>query len=538
LSIGIVGAIATAPLSFPLGLAVGIGLSLVSTLLGWQLTGFGVFGGKPELSHNYGLSKHLKDHGNAVGHFLTFDVYVAPNSTGTFTARSQHHSRPATGGDIDYEVTDSTTARPIWKISIDSPEPPGSQDAPSTTAEGATTIPEFEKFSAKIEAASFSSNVNEKVISEGGNPKEAIVEPHPKPGIAGPFRNVPEGENVQYSADQTVIAGSHVEEYRWYAYRLSTDNWLEYLTKLVDPGRTGEELTEMFEPEDDATGKLAEIEYEHSGRYLLVLEVEDGKLANRTEDGAYYDGTVTRTMEIVDVNTEPPDPEIVTPESASADETLGFDARQTTDPESSRSELDFDWILFGPVPESVVDDGLSSPDELFELMLSLGGFGVEQKAGEYVEIPAEDTRAGVYFAVLTVTDDSGSWATTIDTVTVEEGEYELAWDEGTHVFRVRRPQNDQNLSVVLEAEDGTDFDLFATFDGRDPSPQSFDRRSASGGPNERIQFGPDELGSTVELKVGVNATSGKGNYYLRPEDAPHASLEFLGGDGTPQDDDA
>jgi serine protease len=130
---------------------------------------------------------------------------------------------------------------------------------------------------------------------------------------------------------------------------------------------------------------------------------------------------------------------------------------------------------------------------------------------------------------LEITDDEGQTATITPSVGVREDPTlcgnvsETTRESGRlaagerqvvdHAFRTRVPCR---ATVSLSGPDEADFDLYLTTDGRRPTSEDYDRRSATPGSDERVHL-PD-LDGVVRLRALVHARSGAGTYDLAVEE--------------------
>lgn len=406
-----------------LGTGVGLVVGIVISVVSWMETDFSVFGftPDPDLEYNKGVSNYAskRGRGRTVGHYAVFDVYVTPDSTGQFTVQSQHDSSPASGASYngEFDQLDGDSIRSLWTVTVD-PLPPKDQLTQTTTE--ANEIPESEKFTASITTANFKDNENETVSVGGEQVGEAVLKPRPKPGIAGPLRKIPPGQPMEYSADQTVLASAPVASYEWRAYRVPESHWMDALEATITTDDAVENasealferLTEALTPDATGRGKFPEITYDEPGRYLLTLEVTD-KHGHRGV-----------TAEFVDVDTLPPEPKITVEQSDSGGTVLS--AERTAVPDGDASDLSYDWLVVGPLSELIA--GTAGTTGLFSTIGVLLSPAVRSESGMEVPLTSEQ---GTYVAILTVTNPSGTWVSTMEVLDAGLFFYD-DWEDGTY----------------------------------------------------------------------------------------------------------
>lgn len=495
-------------LSFLPGFLLGAGF----VALDWALTGFDLVENeyRSQVPYNYGISNEQPTERvtAAAGQYITFDVYVAPDETdegsvGKFTVGSRQRFDPA------------------WKVRIDRSKPKD-QLTDSESSDG-TSVPSSETFTAEIEDANFNDARNTRKEDQSAG-EARTRKPRPQPGIAGPLKNVPSGESVEYSANQTMLAGSHIEEYRWRTYPLSDGVWKQYQRDVISAG-TGveiESLTDRVSQEGEFRGEFPEIEFEQSGRYVLELEVEDGNARN--EPGT--DGVVGRTFEFVDVNTKAPDPAITLRTDESEDDGATLSAEETTDPDNDLSELDYEWIIAGPLPEEVAE--LSSGDvtdlpslNLFYVLSLLREVQATSQTatGREVSLSDFDTDEGVYVALLTATDPSGAWGRTVrvfdgagceqfdedvDVPYVTTGELSKRRELDQYVLELRGELWGDDVTISVEGREEDDLDLYVTLDGRTPTLVDYDRKSSIEGSEGTVELtAPNTKITEMGIAVGL-----------------------------------
>jgi serine protease len=138
---------------------------------------------------------------------------------------------------------------------------------------------------------------------------------------------------------------------------------------------------------------------------------------------------------------------------------------------------------------------------------------------------------GSYTVSLGVVDDDGAGDTATDTITVEDsgggggecgavtetatttGSLSGYWDDQVFAYTVQT-SNPCQITVALEGESGTDFDLYVTADGRTPSTDDYDARSISSNSTEQVRL--EEFGS--EVGILVDSWSGSGTFQLGIEE--------------------
>lgn len=497
--------------SFPPALLLGVGFLVVD----WALTDFDLLENEYEskIPYNYGISNKQPGSGPATGNYLVFDVYVSPvetegDSVGKFTIGTEQRSAPA------------------WKVKIDQLKPKDQLDSSDSESSDETDLSGSEVFTAEIEDASFNSKRNAySDRDDEGSSTVAIQKPRPQPGIAGPLKNVPSGKPVEYSANQTMLAGSHVEEYRWRTYYVTDTMWRRYQMEIVNVGESEavESLRDRAPREGEFRGKFPEIEYEQSGRYLLELEVEDGNAENEPGAG----GVTGRTLEFVDVDTKAPEPAITVREEESEDDGVTLSAEETNDPDNELSELDYEWIIAGPLPEEVAELSSGSVTDLsslnlFYILSLLRTVRATTQTATGMEVPLSnfDTDDGVYVALLTATDPSGAWGRTVrvfdgvgceqfdedvDAPYVTTGDLSKRRELDQYVLELRGGLWGGDVTITVEGRQEDDLDLYVTLDGREPTLVDYDRKSYVEGPDEVVELSaPDTKVTDMGIAVGLH----------------------------------
>ncbi|WP_247728329.1 PKD domain-containing protein [Halovivax limisalsi] len=180
----------------------------------------------------------------------------------------------------------------------------------------------------------------------------------------------------------------------------------------------------------------------------------------------------------------------ISPTDPAVDETITFDASASSDPDGSITSYEWD---FG--------DGSTGSGETDTHSYSA---------------------AGEYTAELTVTDDAGATDSTTQTVMVEEGEDcgadsatgsadgHLAWwnEEQVHTYATQTA-SPCGVTVELDGPGFADFDLYVTYDGRTPTREDYDDRSAGSGATESVS---GSLSGTTDVGIMVYAAEGWGEY--------------------------
>jgi len=79
-----------------------------------------------------------------------------------------------------------------------------------------------------------------------------------------------------------------------------------------------------------------------------------------------------------------------------------------------------------------------------------------------------------------------------------------------------KTSNPCQIEVSLTGPRNADFDLYVTLDGRTPTPDDFDKRSATSSPNEQVIT--DEIDADTELGILVDSASGSGSFEVSVEE--------------------
>ncbi|WP_247728326.1 PKD domain-containing protein [Halovivax limisalsi] len=179
------------------------------------------------------------------------------------------------------------------------------------------------------------------------------------------------------------------------------------------------------------------------------------------------------------------------PTDPSVGETVSVDAGASSDPDGSITSYEWD---FG--------DG-------------------ETATGETATHAYEST--GEYTVALTVTDDDGATDSASELITVVDDGGEcgaesesttesgfLAWWNGDAVHTYATKTSDPcGVTVELEGPGFANFDLYVTYDGRTPTREDYDDRSAGAGSSESIT---GDLSGATDVGILVDGVDGWGEY--------------------------
>ncbi len=148
---------------------------------------------------------------------------------------------------------------------------------------------------------------------------------------------------------------------------------------------------------------------------------------------------------------------------------------------------------------------------------------------------------GEYTLGLTITDDDGATDTASKTITVgasgcddvrrsqhHSESLDSSGDGKTYTHELPAGRV-CNVDVTLSGPDSTDFDLYVTLDGREPTTADHDRRAWSENSQESLSIDGEALDVPGELGILVHSYAGSGEYDLGIEE--FGTLEDGGDDG-------
>jgi len=225
-----------------------------------------------------------------------------------------------------------------------------------------------------------------------------------------------------------------------------------------------------------------------------------------------YSGSGDYTLEIEEVGGEgsdDPEPEPNEPPEAAL----------TADPTTVTAG---DPVTFDATPSSDADGSI----ERYEWALGDGTDATGRTLSHTYTDPGE------YAVELTVTDDDGATDSATRTITVEPGDGGECGDatageqyEGTlfsffggNSYTYEPDTADScRVTVTLDGPTGGNFDLYVTTDGRTPTPDDFDRRSASPDSQEEVSL-VDDGDVSGPIGILVEPASGFGQYTLDVEE--------------------
>ncbi|WP_226005734.1 PKD domain-containing protein [Natrinema salinisoli] len=234
-----------------------------------------------------------------------------------------------------------------------------------------------------------------------------------------------------------------------------------------------------------ASGETVSHAYDETGQYTVRLEVTD-------DDG--NSDTATATVSVEEESDEAPIARLeVIPASPSVGEQVTFDGSGSSDPDGTITG--YEWVVDGE----------------------------EVGTGDTAEYTFDAT--GTYDVELTVTDDDGNSDTASERITVEDDgggecgdETESTtengrlswWDDGDVYTYETSTTSPCNIEIVLDGPTYfADFDLYVTYDGREPTPGDYDDRATSSDADESIE---SALDGQTDVGILVDRYSGRGEY--------------------------
>jgi chitodextrinase len=271
-------------------------------------------------------------------------------------------------------------------------------------------------------------------------------------------------------------AGTDFDLYLTYDGRTpTTRNWDE---RSYNYGSDEEIVADPDQLAGDAEFGVLVNSYDGAGDYELVFEEVGGG------GEAPNEGPTAR----IDVS----------PAEPVAGEAITFDGTGSSDPDGTIAS--YEWTLDGEVVST-------EPSDTFTL------------------------DAGEYTAELTVTDDEGASDSTAATLTVApddggncgaERETASTSDRLYGIFGGDTYTYDTSTAtpcratVTLDGPAGADFDLYVTLDGRTPTRDDYDERSAGPGADEELVLTDVDAGTSVGILV--DPASGYGEYIIAVEE--------------------
>lgn len=254
-----------------------------------------------QFQHGFGNQYSLGDEkGAGTGHYLMFDVYVAPGADASFVVGSEY-SGSAHPGDLQESFSNPDPGvqfqpKPQWEVSVPGLPKPGDPNAPNVHHE---TL-----FSADPKPPRTGSETNVPVhLWQKGQPK-ATFTTNPSPPI-------PE-ESTTFDGTDSVDPDGRIVGYDWEIRQLSPR------VRKLSHGVTGASGTHTFE---------------EPGTYAVTLTVED-------EEGAFND--VRKRFNV----TQPPVAEFsVDPRPTGNGLETALDASASRDPDGDDEALSYSWSI-------------------------------------------------------------------------------------------------------------------------------------------------------------------------------------------------
>jgi len=271
-------------------------------------------------------------------------------------------------------------------------------------------------------------------------------------------------------------AGTDFDLYLTYDGRTpTTDNWDE---RSYNYGSDEEIVADPDQLAGDAEFGVLVNSYDGAGNYELVFEEVGGG------GQAPNEGPTAR----IDVS----------PAEPVAGEQITFDGTGSADPDGTIAS--YEWTLDGDVVSS-------EPSDTFTL-----------DAGEYtagLTVTDDDGASDAASATLTVApDDGGDCGAQRETASVSDNLYGIfGGDTYTYDTRTADPCR---TTLTLDGPAGANFDLYVTLDGRTPSTDDYDERSAGAGPDEELVL--EAVDATTAVGILVDPASGYGEYTLEVEE--------------------
>lgn len=462
----------------------------------------------------------------AAASFVMFDAYVDPNEQFTLGSKPQftvrvRHEESGNSPSLDEES--------IWVVAFDEQIPDGPNDDYDPASIHNARILPWEK--AKEHLSDESSDDHKISYDKDGE----LVTFRPQPTFSIEPAEPTAGEDeVTFDPSNTMIGGAPIAKYEWKLWKLATyadeadanPKCQRRRVRLSDAG--GER--NIFETEDEG---VQTVEFSQPGRYEMEFTVWD----EQDSTGGY---SVRKFFDVEPKTTEPLELTVRipnTPPTVRVGEPVTFGARVTDEPAITD-------VVGNAFVGDLDDVKLYEWDVLqnYEQFRPTDGFTpAYDKQGKWLDptYTHEFEEPGQYEVFVKVTDplSGADGQYSVPVTVVEEPSYELTAEDDPDPFELVTDSITDTLTVRLTGSESTDFDLYASLDGRIPERFDYDRKSRNPGSDEHITFEEDEAGADPNIKLIVDAYRGKGNYHLTVESKSEAHLEYMGGDETPQDDD-
>jgi len=254
----------------------------------------------------------------------------------------------------------------------------------------------------------------------------------------------------------------------------TTDNWDE---RSYNYGSDEEIVPDPAQLDGDTELGVLVNSYDGAGDYELVIEEVGGGEAPNEGPTARID---------------------VTPTEPVAGEQITLDGTGSTDPDGSIASSE--WTLDGEVVSTEPSDT------------------VTLEAGEYtvgLTVTDDDGLTDSTTATLTVApDDGGDCGAERETASTSDSLYGIFGGD-TYTYDTRTA-NPCRATLTLDGPAGADFDLYVTLDGRTPTRDDYDERSAGSGADEELVL--EDVDTSTSIGILVDPASGYGEYTVTVEE--------------------
>jgi len=229
---------------------------------------------------------------------------------------------------------------------------------------------------------------------------------------------------------------------------------------------------------------------------------EYGILVDSYSGGGAYDLTITErgsgSGDQPPANEPPEATFAATDDAVRVGQEVSFDAAASTDPDGTVESYDWDLGDGSTATGPLVTQGYDSPGTYTVTLTVTDDDGATDTAEATVEVSASDPVCG------SVTETAST-----------TGRLASSFDESVYAY-VTQTADPCQVTLALSGPAGTDFDLYVTTDGRTPTTVDFDKRSVGPDSNETIVV--EDVSSTTELGILVDAWAGAGQYEVAVEE--------------------